>query len=210
MVISKKAIDLIVFEEVSSQKIYENKYQGIIVPPGMSGATIGIGYDLAHHTENDIERDWRGLISSYQIAILKMFIGLAGNKAREAVAEKTISKEVKIPFDAAMSVFIKTSAPKYVRKVLSIYPTAGSLTPDAAGALLSLVYNRGTDLTGDRRREMKAIQPLVIAKDYNGIAAQFRFMKRLWNNGLVGRREREAVLVETSNRVYEQKDIVDI
>ena len=76
--------------------------------------------------------------------------------------------------------------------------------------MLSLVYNRGTDLTGDRRKEMKAIQPLVIAKDYNGIAAQFRFMKRLWNNGLVGRREREAVLVETSNRVYEQKEIVDI
>ena len=210
MVISKKAIDLIVFEEVSSQKRYEKEYQGIIVPPGNSGATIGIGYDLAHHTTNDIEKDWRGLISINQIAILKMFIGLSGDKARVAVNNNTIAKGVKIPFDAAMSVFIKTSAPKYVRKVLSIYPTAGSLTPDAAGALLSLVYNRGTDLTGDRRKEMKAIQPLVVAKDYNGIAAQFRFMKRLWNNGLVGRREREAVLVETSNRVYDQKDIVDV
>jgi len=210
MVVSKKAIDLIVFEEVSSQKRYEKEYQGIVVPPGNSGATIGIGYDLAHHTANDVERDWRGLISSYQIAILKMFIGLAGDKARVAVANNASAKQVKIPFDAAMSVFIKTSAPKYVRKMLSIYPNAGSLTPDAAGALLSLVYNRGTDLTGDRRKEMKAIQSLVNTKDYAAIAAQFRSMKRLWTNGLVGRREREAVLIETSNRVYKQEDIVDV
>ena len=210
MIVSKKAIDLIVMEEVSSQKRYEKEYQGIVVPPGASGATVGIGYDLAHHTATDIERDWRGLISSYQIAILKMFIGLTGDKAKRAVNTNTVSKEVKIPFDAAMSVFIKTSLPKYVRKMLSIYPNATKLTPDAAGALLSLVYNRGTDLTGDRRKEMKAIQPLVNAKDYAGIAAQFRSMKRLWNNGLVGRREREAQLVENSNRYYKNEDIIDV
>jgi hypothetical protein len=209
MIISKKSIDLIVLEEVSSKQRYEKEYQGIVLPPGNSGATIGIGYDLAHHTANDIERDWRGLISSYQIEILKMFVGLSGNKARVAVANNASAKQVKVPFDAAMSVFIKTSLPKYVRQVLKIYPNADKLMPDAAGALLSLVYNRGADLTGDRRKEMKAIQPLVIAQDYKGIAAQFRSMKRLWNNGLVGRREREAVLVETSNREYKKEDIVD-
>ena len=36
----------------------------------------------------------------------------------------------------------------------------------------------------------------MIAKEFDKIPAEFRSMKRLWNNGLVGRREREAQLFE--------------
>jgi GH24 family phage-related lysozyme (muramidase) len=45
---------------------------------------------------------------------------------------------------------------------------------------------------------MLAIKGLVTDKDYPEIARQIRSMKRLWDktSGLVGRREKEAKLVE--------------
>jgi hypothetical protein len=45
---------------------------------------------------------------------------------------------------------------------------------------------------------MRAIKECVSLKQFAGIPAQFRSMKRLWpsTSGLPGRREREAVLFE--------------
>ena len=86
------------------------------------------------------------------------------------------------------------------------------LPPDAQAALLSIVYNRGASLTGDSRREMKNIVPLVSNKDLRGIAAEIRSMKRLWTTpatrGLITRREKEAVLVENANYFYNPSDVV--
>jgi len=83
------------------------------------------------------------------------------------------------------------------------------LHPGAAGAIVDLVYNRGTSLVGDRRREMKALVPLIAAADYKGIAAELRSMRRLWDgipeegkqyeerySGLVFRCEKRADLVD--------------
>jgi GH24 family phage-related lysozyme (muramidase) len=76
------------------------------------------------------------------------------------------------------------------------------LHPNAYGAIVSLVFNRGTSLVGDKRLEMRNIRVLVPKKDYSKIAQEFRSMKRLWKgknlNGLIERREAEAKLVETS------------
>jgi hypothetical protein len=53
-------------------------------------------------------------------------------------------------------------------------------------------------MKGDSRREMLSIKKLVGTKDYKQIAKQIRNMRRLWDSssGLVGRREREACLVD--------------
>ena len=75
---------------------------------------------------------------------------------------------------------------------------------EAAG-LVSLVYNRGASMKdspgSDNRREMRAIRDLVPRMDLRGIAAALRSMKRLWAgkglDGLLRRREAEAVLVES-------------
>jgi GH24 family phage-related lysozyme (muramidase) len=77
------------------------------------------------------------------------------------------------------------------------------LRPNACGAILSLVYNRGTSTVGDSRREMKVLQKQCIPNtDYACIAEQIRSMTRLWRgtvneNGLTARREAEAILAET-------------
>jgi GH24 family phage-related lysozyme (muramidase) len=98
----------------------------------------------------------------------------------------------------ALDVFQRVTVPRFSDLTARTYPGLDQLHPDAAGAIVSLVYNRGASLTGDRRREMAALKPLVAAKDYQGIASRIRAMKRLWPaaKGLRLRREAEAGLVE--------------
>lgn len=80
-----------------------------------------------------------------------------------------------------------------------MYPGLDALHVNAQAAIVSLVYNRGQSLANtDKRSEMRALAPAIAARNYERIAELLRAMKRHWpNTGLVGRREREAVLVET-------------
>jgi len=81
---------------------------------------------------------------------------------------------------------------------------ADKLSPYAEAALISLAYNRGTDLRKkagdamDRRREMRELIPAVAARDYERMAQLFESMCRIWEgkglNGLLTRRRREAAL----------------
>lgn len=210
MKISKKAVDFIVYCEVTGPAHYNKHLSGLSWPGGDSGVTIGIGYDLGYNSAIDIEKDWIKEVGISQVNFLKMFAGLRKEKAKLAMAGNSISKLVNIPYQAAYNVFIKTSLPRYAKQALKIYPGLDELTPDAAGAILSMVYNRGTSLEGDRRTEMKAIVPLIAAKDYDGIAFQIDKSKRLWDNGLVQRREKEAAMVKGSLRQYSQDEIITV
>ena len=80
---------------------------------------------------------------------------------------------------------------------------------DAKGGLVSLVFNRGNALEGDRRREMKLIRDgMRITKAFDQksltfIANQIRNMKRIWAGGSIEkgmnrRRDAEAKLIEQS------------
>jgi GH24 family phage-related lysozyme (muramidase) len=78
-------------------------------------------------------------------------------------------------------------------------PNVRDLPPDCYGALLSLVFNRGAafEAQGERFTEMRNIQGLMQSKQFDGIPAQIRAMKRLWpSTGLATRREQEAKLCE--------------
>jgi len=59
---------------------------------------------------------------------------------------------------------------------------------------------------------MKAIQPLVIQKDLDGIAREIRAMKRLWDvsllPGLHARRDEEARMIAGADRAYDQSEFV--
>jgi GH24 family phage-related lysozyme (muramidase) len=69
---------------------------------------------------------------------------------------------------------------------------------DCAAALVSLVFNRGPDLTGDRRKEMAEIQGLLRVGELKQIPDAIRSMQRLWPDtaGLRRRRREEADLFE--------------
>ena len=205
--VSKAAIDAIVFFEVSSEAFYNQRLQRPTWPGAASGVTIGIGYDLGHTPRSEIEADWKGLIGDTDLLRLK---GLQGIKGEDAKGATRGVRDIKVPFEAARTVFATKTLPRYAERTRRTWPGVEKLPADAQGALLSLVFNRGTKLTGSTRTEMAAIKPLVAAADLNGIAGEILAMRRLWPNlrGLLKRREREAELVKGSRRSYKPEELV--
>lgn len=176
-------------------------------PGGHSGITIGAGYDLGYCTANDLDTDWGDYLSDDQIARLRRAIGKTGGSAKRLAEE---FEDIVIDRNTARAVFQSCSLPRVVFQTERAFPGIDVLPPMAQGALLSLVYNRGTSMRGDHRREMKAIRDIVRdaalqggcrPEDLQAIAGQIRAMKRLWIgkglSGLLRRREGEANMVES-------------
>ena len=57
---------------------------------------------------------------------------------------------------------------------------------------------------------MKGLVKAIADEDYFLISELIEKMKRLWNNGLVQRRENEAALVRNSSRAYSSDDLIEI
>ena len=211
LLVSQHGLDLIVAHEIGSEARYRRSLAQPIWPGGQSGVTIGIGYDLGHTAPSQIEKDWRGHLADADLARLLTVAGTKGDAARRALPGV---RSVAVPLEAAKAVFYTSTLPRFARITRRAYPGIEALPADAQAALLSLVYNRGASKSGSRRREMKAIEPLVTAGDLGGIAGQIRAMKRIWQNsglpGLLRRRDEEAELVEHAGRAYEPEELVKL
>lgn len=209
MRVSRKSMEMLVGFEVTSQAAYEKKYQKPIWPGGESGITIGIGYDLGFNTAQSIAMAWGDHVPAEDLNALLSVAGRTGLTAQKALPG---IKSVVIGYNTALSVFYQTTLPQFGGRTRKLYPGIEKLPPDAQGALLSLVYNRGEGISGANRIEMKNIIPLVAEQDLPGIAVQIRNMKRLWVNknlpGLLARREQEAQMVEQANFNILTEDII--
>lgn len=198
--ISRKAIDLIIQHEIGGRAVYDKKYQKPIWAGGDSGCTIGIGYDMGYNTEKQFLADWSSNLNLNFINALRPLCGLKGEQVRGMIKGEVLN--VRIPYNTAYEVFVKSSLPRYYAMTKKIYPNMDLLNEDTQGALVSMVYNRGNKLEGDSRAEMRAIVDLIAKQDYEGIAEQIEKSKRLWEgkglDGLVVRREAEADLVRDS------------
>jgi hypothetical protein len=200
--ISQKAVDLIIREEVSSEATYRKKYTRPEWPGVQSGVTIGIGYDVGYSTPARLRADWKGRIPDATIDALSRACGVTGSSASGLTRQ--LKSQVFVPWEAAISNFEDVVLPRWVKTVTDKLPNCDKLPADCLGALVSLAYNRGPSFgnAGDRYREMRAIKALMASKNFAGIPAQFRAMKRLWPTvpGLQKRREREAQLFEQGLR----------
>jgi GH24 family phage-related lysozyme (muramidase) len=165
-------------------------------PGGASGITIGYGYDLGQEPADDFHADWTSYLAAADLALLNGVLGLTGAAAQAKAASL---KSIHIKQSDSQTVFLNRSVPKYQALTLSAFPGVDALPADAQGALLSLVYNRGTSMNGDSRSEMRAIRDAVPSGNLQAIAEQLRAMKRLWVgkglDGLLKRRDAEADLV---------------
>jgi GH24 family phage-related lysozyme (muramidase) len=89
--------------------------------------------------------------------------------------------------------------PRFINETKKAFPNSDKLHPDAFGALVSLVFNRGASVSGPSRIEMLNIRNLIDSKNYEAIANEVRKMKRLWIgkglDGLLVRRDDEASLI---------------
>jgi GH24 family phage-related lysozyme (muramidase) len=196
---SKNTLDLLYEFEVGGGRDYYNKYLKMFTwPSGYSGPTIGIGIDCAYYTEQELGEIFHFLPAS-QLDLVKKSVGKTGQAGREYT--KVLRKaNIMVTWEQAQNIFMKITWPKFARLTQRVFPLSDTLHEDAFGALVSLVFNRGSSLRGENRREMRAIVNLVKKRDYKGIAKQIRSMKRLWQgkglDGLLARREREASIIE--------------
>lgn len=202
--LSQAAFDLIVRYETGGRQYYDLKLKRPSWPGGSSGVTIGFGYDLGY--EQHFESDWMGRFNSDQITRLSRTLGLTGSRAKQALSGV---RDCEVPWDVGAEVFDALTLPQEIRNTLRVYPeSANKLPADAFGALVSLIFNRGTSLDGDRRREMRVIQTIIdesaapaMPATLQRISAQFLSMRRLWANDpdsdqdLYDRRGDEAKLV---------------
>jgi GH24 family phage-related lysozyme (muramidase) len=196
-VLSQKAFRLILKYEVGGGINYYNKcLKHPCYPGGESGVTIGIGYDLGYNTSYQFAEDWKGIINTESYIRLLQHLGKKSTNAKAAIASV---KDIEIPWEAAEIVFKKNTLPRFIEETKKAFPNSENLHPDAFGALVSLVFNRGASVSGQSRAEMLNIRNLIDSKDYKAIANQIRQMKRLWINkgldGLLTRRDEEASLV---------------
>ena len=165
-------------------------------PGGESGVTIGYGCDIG--ADPDSLSAWSGLLSSEDMAKLEAVKGITGAAAHRALASV---KSIVIDKAAATTVLNSYSLPSQISKTLKAFPGSDQLPPDSFGALVSLVYNRGTSLKGETRIEMKATHDAIAVgpSQWPEAVIQIAKMAHLWPlpptaSNLSGRRLAEASL----------------
>lgn len=190
MNISDLAIKSIIGWECGGEAEYNNAPEW---PGESSGVTIGIGYDLGMTPANEIVQAWGPYVSSEDLKVLVGLSGKTGPRAQELLPHV---RHLRFTWQTAETVFRETTLPTHFLRTLRIYPQVVDLHGHCAGALVSLVFNRGPALIGDRRAEMADIQSLLKANKLNAIPERFEAMQRLWPNtaGLRRRRREEADL----------------
>lgn len=201
--ISQRAHELLVHFEVSNRRTYENKYTHPLWPGGQSGLTIGIGYDLGYVSAPDFRSDWSRHLPATVLDSLSDACRMTGDTAGLQAA---YVQDVDISWDAAAGQFADF-LPCAAGQVVHAFPNSTLLHDDSFGALVSLVYNRGTRMRPfshdptDSRREMREIRDLMAAQRFAEIPPKIRAMTRLWSSnpkarGLLRRRQAEAGLFE--------------
>jgi hypothetical protein len=164
-------------------------------PGEQSGITIGIGWDLGMTPVAETTRAWGPHLDSSTLAQLVAVSGKCGENAQVLLPHV---RHLIVPWEAAMAVFEEVTLPVWYMRTLRIYPQMIDLPGDCVAALVSLVFNRGANLSGDRRKEMLDIQAYLRTGSLAQIPNAFRQMNRLWPNsaGLRRRRNEEADLFQ--------------
>ena len=207
--LSKKSLDLILEFEVGGGENYYNKFLKSPAWPGeQSGVTIGVGYDLGYVNKAEFSEDWKDLPKDIFDRLYKV-VGIKGYNAKNLIRGL---KDISIPWELSLQVFNNKTVTKFWNLTKNTFPNFDKMPEDAKGGLVSLVFNRGSALEGDRRREMKLIRDgMRITNTFDQkaltfIANQIRSMKRIWiggsiEKGMSRRRDAEAKLIEDSLKV---------
>lgn len=170
-------------------------------PPGESGITIGVGFDMGYCTKQELFTAWDRHLNDKSLDVLSRAIGRKGHSA--SLLERDMFGCQRITKESAYEVFERCTLPKWKAAAAKTFPGLQVLTPDQQGVLVSLVFNRGPSLAGPRRREMANIRDILlnpaIQNKPAALAQQFLGMRRLWPDipGLQRRRNAEASLMNS-------------
>lgn len=195
---SEKTLKLLLDYEVGGGKAYYDKFLSKFTwPKGQSGPTIAIGIDCAYYTAEELKKIF-SFLPEDQIKLIQGAVGKSG-VAGQIYTEVLKKAGIVVGWEQALEIFNNLTWAKFTKMAEKAFPGLSELHPDAYGAIVSIVFNRGASTTGDSRKEMAKIKELVPKKDYKGIAREITNMKRLWVgkglDGLLKRRDAEAALV---------------
>src|SRR5262249_33701324 len=119
--ISERAIQLIVYFEVTDEATYRRKYERPTWPGLNSGVTIGIGYDVGYiPSRAQLWSDWRGQIPDQMISELEPAVGVKGPRAGELARE--LVRTVLVPWDVANRVFRALTVPRFTEFTIDALP----------------------------------------------------------------------------------------
>lgn len=201
-------VAFIALEETGGLAYYQKITRFPHWPGGLSGITIGVGYDLRYSTLAAFNNDWGPLLSVRVVQELAKDIGKQGSKAR---ADALKEMGIEVPFYAAWQVFVRKTLPDFYQKTQQVYPSVANLPNFCPAILVGLVYNRGPALSGKNREEMANIQQILAEAEQARaqgkpkaevnrlllpVADELLEMKKYWpvTSGLVKRRQLEANL----------------
>lgn len=167
-------------------------------PGGSSGVTEGIGYDNGYYSRKVILSDWAALRVSDRTRLADT-AGITGQRARTKRQEV---KDIVVQWQLATDVFDRVDVAREFANAKRAIPGFEDLRPNAQAAWLSLGFNRGWQMSGPNRLEMRTARDFAPKRDYEGMAIQFRKMIRVWRGtsiekGMTRRRLAEAKLLET-------------
>ena len=169
-------------------------------PGGVSGPTIGVGYDMGQVTRAEAIADWTGIVDPATLTLILAAVGLQGSHAQAFV--QAHRNEITITWNQAIAEFKEREVPKWLDRCRRALPNFDLLPGDCQGAIFSLSYNRGVGGYSDdihpRFREMYEIKSLMEQKLFKEIPAEILAMQRLWPAGgdLWKRRAHEAALFQ--------------
>lgn len=198
---SEKTLNLLIKYEVGGGKTYYDKFLSKFTwPGGQSGPTIAIGIDCAYYKPDELVKLF-SFLPLEQIELIQGASGKTGSVLGKNYTSVLRKAGITVTWEQALEIFNKFTWPKFTKLAEGAFPGLAELHPDAYGAIVSLVFNRGASVTGSSRKEMLNIKNLIPSKDYKQIAKEIRNMKRLWVgkglDGLLERRDAEAALIET-------------
>lgn len=198
--LSPQARELLLKYEVGGGKSYYEKYLSKFTwPGGASGPTIGIGIDCAYYSPEEL----KSIFSFLPENQIKLICGAYGKTGEQGKAyTKTLrATGIEVGWSEAVKIFEDVIWVKFSNLAEKVFPGLDKLCPDAYGAIVSLIFNRGGSLKGDSRLEMRNIKNLIPTKNYKQIANEIKKMKRIWAgkglDGLLERRDAEAKLIES-------------
>ena len=195
--LSAEGYALIVNAETGGRAYYNRFLVHPEWPGGFSGITVGVGYDVGTVSPAVFWTDWRAMPEADRERLVPV-VGITGQKAKSRLSEV---RDILVSWDLAEGLFQEVDIPRFWQLTRATFPGFDFLRPNAQASLCSIIFNRGNSMAGPGRAEMREIARMAPKKDYAGMAGQIRAMKRIWagkgQNGLLLRREAEAVLMET-------------
>lgn len=181
--ISPKSESFLVAQEDGSQAYYDRTEHNWDWPGGVSGPTAGVGYDCGYVTVAECTQDWLGIVDDHTLHGLIKGVGLRARTAHDFVQRNRTA--ITITWAQALAEFKERELPKWEKRMRMVLPNWDLLSPDCAGALLSLGYNRGTEgfeSSLPRFREMRQIHSFMVAGQWALIPGAIVSMARLWPN----------------------------